>query len=318
MFMFSNITEEIFNDSEFKEDSVREVIITPILQKLGYSPTGTNKIVRSKSLRDPFIKIGTRNLSIQLIPDYTLYHNDKAIFVLDAKSPKEDILDSKHIQQVYSYAIHPEIKAKEFGLCNGKNLAIFNVDSNDPLLYLNFSDFIEKWENIERFFLPRFLLDPLLRNFAPDFGFRLRKLGLTSKDTLHLPGTRLNFFGKIDNNLLTAGTNLTFTDEELCVSFDFNKSLLPKILSGLPNELNKQFAQALSRSPFQASAGLAIEIDIQAHLGEETRGQSEVFVPIIIDNVSKSRFVYKDLPEDKNDYPETVFQLRKAFKVLEQ
>jgi hypothetical protein len=52
--------EELFNgfdlssvaaDADFKEDSVREVIILPILKKLGYKQ---QDIVRSKSLKHNF------------------------------------------------------------------------------------------------------------------------------------------------------------------------------------------------------------------------------------------------------------------------
>jgi len=46
----------IATDADFKEDSVREVIILPILNALGYS--GIN-IVRSKSLIHPFLKTGS-------------------------------------------------------------------------------------------------------------------------------------------------------------------------------------------------------------------------------------------------------------------
>lgn len=47
-----------FNFSElespdFKEDSVREELIKPILNALGYRSSGANKIIRSKALKHP-------------------------------------------------------------------------------------------------------------------------------------------------------------------------------------------------------------------------------------------------------------------------
>jgi len=51
MGMFEGITTDSFEDPEFKEDSVRELIITPILRRLGYLPTGTARVIRSKALK---------------------------------------------------------------------------------------------------------------------------------------------------------------------------------------------------------------------------------------------------------------------------
>ena len=108
--MFPDFDHALLEDPEFKEDSVREVIITPILSRLGYTPSGSDRVIRSKTLVHPFIYAGTRRVPITLIPDYTLLSEGRVVCVLDAKRPSEDILSRKHIQQAYSYAIHPEIK----------------------------------------------------------------------------------------------------------------------------------------------------------------------------------------------------------------
>ena len=108
--MFPGIDERIFDNPEFKEDSVRELILSPIFTRLGYLPSGKNQVVRSKTLRNPFIRVGTRNHPVTTIPDYTFYIDGKAVFILDAKGPNENILSANHLQQVYSYAIHPEIR----------------------------------------------------------------------------------------------------------------------------------------------------------------------------------------------------------------
>ena len=54
--LFGNIDlNRIEDDADFKEDSVREVIILPILDALGYKQ---ENIVRSKTLEHPYLKIG--------------------------------------------------------------------------------------------------------------------------------------------------------------------------------------------------------------------------------------------------------------------
>ena len=128
--MFPGIEPTVFDDPNFKEDSVRETIISPILSRLGYQVTGPSRVIRSKALKHPFIRVGVRNHPVTTIPDYTLYNEETPIFVLDAKAPNESILQDKHVQQAYSYAIHPEIKCQEFGLCNGRQLVVFNINLN--------------------------------------------------------------------------------------------------------------------------------------------------------------------------------------------
>ena len=108
--MFEHFDPILFTDPNFKEDSVREVIIAPMLSRLGYHPTGKQAVVRSKSLVQPFIYAGTRRHPVTIIPDYTLTYEGRIVLVLDAKSPVESVSSSENIQQAYSYAIHPEIR----------------------------------------------------------------------------------------------------------------------------------------------------------------------------------------------------------------
>lgn len=313
--MFEGIEKSTFDDLEFKEDSVRELIIAPMLSKLGYLPSGSNRIARSKTLKNPFIRVGTRNHPVITVPDYTFYIEDRAAFVLDAKGPSEGVLDSNHIQQAYSYAIHPEIRCDEFGLCNGRELAIFNTSKIEPLLHIDFEKFESQWSEIEKYLSPKYLANPVLRKFAPDFGMALLRMGFKKETEIHMLETRLNLFGKIDDSLMTASANCNFGSGDFCASFDFHQDMLPSIVSGLPKQLADRFTEALKRTPFQAAAGLVIELDLTVRLGEVTQGQSEEFVPLIIQEVHNSRFNPAEIPNDPNDIPPHIFKLRDHFVI---
>jgi len=304
-----------FDDPDFKEDSVRELVIVPILSRLGYLPHGEARVLRSKTLRQPFIRVGTRNHPVTIIPDYTLLLNDKPVLVLDAKGPNEGVLNPMHVQQAYSYAVHPEIRCRDFALCNGRELAVFSTDQAAPLFHLAFEEFESRWDEIVKYMSPEYLAEPARRKFAPDFGFKLHQLGFSQDSALIMLGTRLNLFGRVNDNLITASANTEFTGEPHCVSFDFPPSMLPAIVSGLPQPLAAQFCDALGRAPFMAAAGLVIELDLVAHLGPETQGQSESFMPLIIEEVRASRFNPEPVHEDPNDVPPHVFKLRDAFVI---
>jgi DNA modification methylase len=159
--MTDNIKNQLFNsfdlttiktNPDFKEDSVREVIILPILKKLGYKQ---DSIVRSKKLIHPFLKTGTSKRPITLIPDYALKVENNFAWVLDAKAPNQKITDSDNVEQVYSYATHPEIRATYFALCNGIEFVLYRREqTNEPFFYFQIDEIQYHWEKLKQLLSP--------------------------------------------------------------------------------------------------------------------------------------------------------------------
>lgn len=44
---------------KYKEAEVREKIIDPIIEELGYKTSGKNIVVREKKLKNPFLRVGS-------------------------------------------------------------------------------------------------------------------------------------------------------------------------------------------------------------------------------------------------------------------
>ena len=313
--MHEHFDPTLLSDPTFKEDSVREVVIAPMLARLGYHPSGDNVVVRSKPLVHPFIYAGTRRHPVTIIPDYTLCSNGRPLLILDAKSPFESVVSRPNVQQAYSYAIHPEIRTQYFALCNGRRLVLYGVDSAEPLLDLPFEKFESHWEQIERHFAPKYLLEPSIRKFAPDFGLAVSRMGLERSAEFTLIGTRLNLFGKVTDELFTATVNTRFNDLDHCASFDFAPRHLPLLVAGLPLELREQFLKALARAPFKAAADLHIEVDVTTHLGERIELKHESFIPLVIERVLESRFNPEPPTGDPGYIPPEVYRLSKAFTI---
>ncbi|MDR1244441.1 MAG: type I restriction enzyme HsdR N-terminal domain-containing protein [Endomicrobium sp.] len=140
------------SNDDFKEDSVREVVIVPMLKKLGYRE---ESIIRSKTLRHPFLKIGSKKRAVNLVPDYILKVDNGYAWVLDAKSPKEKIINDENVEQVYSYACHPEIRSAYFALCNGIEFALYRTSYTDsPILYFNIEDIDKNWDKLRSVLSP--------------------------------------------------------------------------------------------------------------------------------------------------------------------
>lgn len=126
-----NFDFTLLENEDFKEDSVREFIIAPILARLGFvvkndkSPQKLEMIL-SKTLKAQ-IQIGSnKSIDTDLTPDYLLCVNGKNACVLDAKSPKIDISKgSKAQKQALSYMLAFETSL--YALCNGRAFIVFNA-----------------------------------------------------------------------------------------------------------------------------------------------------------------------------------------------
>jgi hypothetical protein len=151
--MFSSFDFNLLNSSDFKEDSVREALIIPILTKLGYShSTPEAQIVGEKQLVNPFYKNGSKKVKINHYPDYLLQTDGLSICVLDAKSPVQKLEDDG---QVYGYAIHPEIRAKYFAMCNGREFVLWEKESGESLLRFDLQEIDYYWEKLEKYLSPK-------------------------------------------------------------------------------------------------------------------------------------------------------------------
>lgn len=152
--LFGNFDlKSISTNPDFKEDSVREVIILPILKALGYEQ---KDIVRSKALQHPFLKIGSnKKIPITLVPDYILKVSDNYAWVLDAKGPEKNIDDSDFIEQVYCYSSNPEVRSTYFALCNGIEFTLYRRDQTSvPVFRFSIDDIEYNWEKLKMFLSP--------------------------------------------------------------------------------------------------------------------------------------------------------------------
>jgi DNA modification methylase len=140
MSLFEGFNFDLLSSPDFKEDSVREEIVLPVLHTLGYSAGGLNQIIRSKALQHPFVNMGSTRKNITLIPDYLLTVSNKPAWILDAKAPLEEITSGENVEQAYSYAIHPDIRVNIYALCNGREFVAFRVNDSKPIIYVQLSE----------------------------------------------------------------------------------------------------------------------------------------------------------------------------------
>ncbi|WP_276891386.1 DNA methyltransferase [Helicobacter japonicus] len=151
MYKASHFDFTALDSEDFKEDSVRELLIALLLKGLGFvpkdfresskKPKEANKdskleMALSLKLKSPTILGSNQKITFDknTFPDYVLYVDSKPHCVLDAKAPKVEInSQSKAERQAFYYAINPELKAPFYALCNGKNLTLFETNGQNLL-----------------------------------------------------------------------------------------------------------------------------------------------------------------------------------------
>lgn len=168
--MFDPIDFENLNEAD-----IREEVIAPLLRELGYRSGSFHNIIREQHLIYPRKFLGRKKPNKDPLlrgkADYICVAGGKVQWVIEAKPPGTD-LDLNDIEQSYTYACHPEVRAVYFCVCNGRELRIYQTSQSPempPIKYFSYEDFSRSLEVIRGILGP----EAMLRDFPeqkPDIG----------------------------------------------------------------------------------------------------------------------------------------------------
>ncbi|XOQ12195.1 MAG: HSDR-N-2 domain-containing protein [Serratia liquefaciens] len=300
--MFDSFDFSILDDPDFKEDSVREELIVPFIKSLGYKLTGDSKIVRSKSLVHPYVSIGSKQRKVSITPDYVFYSDDKPYWILDAKAPNEKIEKSKHVEQAYSYAIHPEIRAEFYALCNGREFALYEVRKFEPIILFKLEEISAHWDSLYRILNPNIKANPALLDYNPDYGLFVKRIGAKSDFQFIAFAVQTNFIAKVAEDQYTTLTVIP-GDVNCMASFYFNERLYQKLLSLQPRHLQLTLDQGLRRMPYyvKLEGGDEFLFGLSATLSNEIiENNEESYIPFIVQDFMKHS--YLALPDEDEPF----------------
>lgn len=285
--MYEDFDFSALGSPEYKEDAVREDLIAPLLRRLGYKPTGSERMQRSKTLVHPFVMIGSKRNAINIVPDYTLYVDDEPVVIIEAKGPNEEIVRSHHVEQAYSYAIHPEVRASLYALCNGRELVVYSVSQWEPVLRVELPTIEKSWPAVEEALSPKFLRNPELKGFMPDYGLAMLKIGVSAGTLQLIVLHHLQSVMRAEDDLYVFNTTTNAGDIECLVTLDMTEAQFRELLSHLPAEVASPIDSAMRRAPYQLALDGKILLTCSGHLSEVVTGAYEEFAPIRVSEISK-------------------------------
>jgi hypothetical protein len=288
--MFHDFDFSALDDPTFKEDAVREEIIAPVLRRAGYKPTGSLRVQRSLPLKHPFVMIGSKRHPVSVVPDYTLFHEDLALMILDAKKPSEEIVNSTHVEQAYSYAIHPEVRCQIYGLCNGRHLSLFHTGRADRLFVIATPEIDARWNEVAKYFSPTILKTPEILNFHADLGMHAYRAGFPEGALFPFRDCHLQVLMPLHKHLWTIDSTCADGDREYLISFDLDAPALEKVLAALSTEDRARVCCALERNPFVADLEAQVVVDFTALLGAPIQGPYELYAPFRVVDVLACRY----------------------------
>lgn len=241
---------KLISTPDFNEDDVREEIITPVLKEIGYSLKGKKILERGKRLRHPFLYIGTSKRNVTIIPDYILSYNNRPILIIDAKSPSVDISTKKVFEQIYSYAIHPEIDSHYYCVCNGHQFVVFDRSKIEPRIFHCNSrkDLLDLAYHIDRIESDT----PNTNKREEDIGLKMFKSGIKN-DFVFMPKGHVACIALVSNEKYLIVLIDRFgqkVDEMNYSSFFLNKAHLHFFMEMLPGGIKSDVKESLSLTPF--------------------------------------------------------------------
>lgn len=287
--VLSGFAFHVLDDPAFQEDSVREEIIVPILKGLGYRAEKPYRIIRSKKLLHPFVSIGSATKKIYLIPDYLLEVNGRFAWMLEAKAPTEDILNTKHVEQAYSYAIHSEIRVPYFALCNGREFVLYHISRPQPVIHFDMKAIPSYWDNLAKLLEPNNVLDYDF-SLKKDFGLHLKRLGFSEFSSLIFPDVPIGFIGKIASDQYSFGTGLNFNKgDHYVVTFDFNSEVMEQLQGKIPDRVIQILREPLAGAMKQITfADTVYRVTVDCRVGDKLEeNEDEIFLPLWINRIVK-------------------------------
>ncbi|MGU5679054.1 type I restriction enzyme HsdR N-terminal domain-containing protein [Aeromonas allosaccharophila] len=155
-----------FDFCKLNEQDVREEIIAPLLRELGYRSGTSNNIVREQTLTYAKSSLGRKKATDPYLKgraDYILETENNVRWIIEAKSPSSDITE-EDIQQAWTYANHPEVRAYYYVLCNGLFLYVYITNKgpqNGAVFSSSYDDLSEKFIQLKNILSPEAIMRDL-------------------------------------------------------------------------------------------------------------------------------------------------------------
>ena len=197
---------------------------------------------------------------------------------------------SKHVEQAYSYAIHPDVRCRFYAICNGRHLVVYDVSRIAPIFLIDCKDVPARWEDVEKYLHPRYLKMPVLREFHADFGLMAKQAGIGIDEQILLEGYFLQSLHKSTDDIFVAQSTCNYQGRGYLITLDFSLKMLEAVLNAIPAPQASQIRHALARHPFAIDLDCRINVSCGTLLAQLLRGPHEDYIPLEVTDLLKVEY----------------------------
>nr|WP_233166028.1 type I restriction enzyme HsdR N-terminal domain-containing protein [Pedobacter sp. ASV12] len=260
------------------------------MKDLGYSNSKDTQVIRNHGLKHPFVSIGSSRRNITVIPDYLMQVAEKPAWILEAKSPSEQITDTKHIEQAYSYAIHPEIRVNYFALCNGHFFSLFNISRPKPLFHISLGAIDLYRSMLKELISPSKVFDYPDERLSKDFGLHIKRLGFKKTDPILLIDINPLTIVKYNDNLFSFSAPVGDETSRYLGTFDFDLEVAKQLRPIIGDDYFIQLMQPVNGKQLHFNLDKKLNLNLKISLPEKEdlfENEREIYLPLSI-----RQFVY--------------------------
>lgn len=257
----------------------------PLVKALGYDYMGKYKITRSRALKSQFIMNGVNKKKINIYPDYILGCDGKCVCVIDAKKPSESLEHEENISQVYSYAVHREIKSDYFALCNGREFRLYSIFSLNPIMVFQMKYLKSHFEKLNTLIGANNVLVHLEKGKEKDLGIHLKMLERGNIEQKYIfMDIPVRCITLVEPNTYTIDAAIMIPGEKYCASFDFDFTTLLELENVVINEVFDKLKEPFCGIPIRVSfVDNIINVGIECKLGKKIyENTDEQYLPLRI------------------------------------
>jgi hypothetical protein len=237
----------------------------------------------------PYVYIGSKAHKIHIIPDYLIKRDNRSFFILDAKRPSEEILSGPNVEQVYSYAIHKDVRVELFALYNGRQFALFHISHWPALLTFSLQETDAAWPALASWIGTEAVRRKV--TFFPDLGIGMNYLGFAidsqgKKAVQIFSLLDIHLAARVDDETYSIQSHVGVEETFFLGTFDFTRQQFDSFIQHLePPAVRDTIRSSLTHNPFtwnHEQGGPAV-IGLSCTLGDHImENENEQYIPFIV------------------------------------
>ena len=264
-------------------------LVKLLVKGLGYGALGTNRVMQGLWIREPESSQGGLKWTADFMPGHILLVRDRPACLLDIMSADCEIFHARTLSRIYRTAVHPEVRAPYFLLCNGVDLVLFGTHTIEPVLEIPVCSLAVYWFELCRTLTPNRVF-ATASSAARDLGVHLLRLGFSSRDRFVFQNVPLYGLNRLSPRRFSFTTVISAPEEEAYLAtFELGLHELEQLEDQLAPFRIAQFRKPSNRYLRNSNfVRTNCQVDLKCHLsGEPEENGGEVFLPLLIDQIGK-------------------------------